>query len=174
MKHIRHTIYLVLLASIIFGCSENATNINAEQMTLQNLSKTPGFTWIYMEIEKYNPNDSIINEIQTAFNAELHSFVVFAKPSCSCPGKHLQTPAFIKTLETAGIPIDKCEIFSMSSANNKHPYDELITVKELPTIVVMKAGQPVFSVSETINNMNATNPNSGITVEQALLLGLAK
>jgi len=174
MNHIYKFFALLAVVLLFSACTENNTNVTAEQMTIQGLAKTPGFTWITLEIAKYTPTDSIITEIKEIYNPELHSFIVFAKPSCSCPGKHLQTPEFLKTLEVAGIPLNKCEIFSVSSTNNKHPYQDKITIKELPTIIVLKANEPIFSVSETINNINATNPNAGITVEEALLLGLEK
>jgi hypothetical protein len=172
MNHIYKLFALLVAVMLVSACTENNTNVTAEFMTIDGLAKTPGYTWIPLELAKYEPKDSIITEIKENYNPESHSFIVFAKPSCSCPGKHLQTPAFLKTLEVAGIPLDKCEIYSVSSTNNKHPYQDRITLTELPTILVKSRGS-FFSVSETINNINATNPNASITVEEALLLGLS-
>ena len=175
MKHIYKLFAMLVAVMLVAACTENNTNVTAEEMTIQELAKTPGFTWIPIRISEYTiDNDSIITGIKANYNPELHSFIIFAKPSCSCEGKHNQTPEFLKTLEVAGIPFDKCEIFSVTGTNNKHPYQDKITLTELPTILVMKANEPVFSVSETINNINATNPKAGITVEGALLLGLEK
>ncbi|MBX3044510.1 MAG: hypothetical protein KIT33_10785 [Candidatus Kapabacteria bacterium] len=165
---------IAIFALAFVACTENNTNVNAEKMALEKMAKTPGFTWIYLEMDKYEPKAEILPEIQRKFNSAEHTFIVFAKPSCSCPGKHLQTPAFLKTLETAGIPLDKCELYSLSSINNNHPYESTIKLKDLPTIIVMKAGKPVYSVSDTINTITNANPNSGITVEDALLLGLTE
>lgn len=174
MKYIKLLTLTIAIAVFAISCNDNNTNIVAEQMSLTQLGKTPGFTWIYSEMDKYNPTDSIVDEIKLAYNSGMHRFIVFAKPSCSCPGKHMITPSFIKTLEVANIPLDKCEIFTMSAVGNQHPYIATITLKDLPTILVLKGDEPIFSISDTMNSAVEGNPNFGITVEGALLLGLKK
>ncbi len=158
----------------IMSCSDNNTNITAEKMTIVQLSETPGFTWIPLEMEKYVPNDTVIQKISTTFDPATHRFIIFAKPSCSCPGKQLQTPYFFKTLNAANIPLDKCEIFTMSSLTNKHPYSEIITLDDLPTVVVLKGDVPVYTITDAICNVSKIKQNAGVSVESALLNGLEK
>jgi hypothetical protein len=164
----------LVLFTLISACSDNPTNVTAEKMSLPQLVITPGYTWFNYELDNYQPDSFIINEIKATYNSSEHSFIIFAKPSCSCPGKHKQSPEFVKTLKQANIPIEKCEFYSMTSINNFHPLQESIVIKELPTIVVLKNGVPVFSVSDTLNNINNANPNNAIKVEQSLLFGLQK
>jgi len=156
------------------ACSDNATSVNAEKMTLQEFVKMPGFTWFNYEFNNYQPDDFIVKEIQKKYNSSEHSFVIFAKPSCSCPGKHIQTSEFYKTLEKAQIPFDKCELFSVTSINNEHPYKSTISLHELPTIIILKNGNPIFSVSDTLNITNSTNKNNDMKIEESLLIGLQK
>ena len=178
MTHIQKNIITAVLAVhfpvVFISCSDENTNINAEKMTFEELEKTPGYTWFSFEIDKYEPENNVVLDIKEKFDPSKHRFILFVKPSCSCPGKHLQSPGFVKTLENAGISIDKCEIFSMSSATNLHPYMDIIKINELPAIIVMKGDMPVYSVSDTVNKSLVYNPNASLKVEQALLLGLEK
>lgn len=164
----------ILLIFSLFACSDNSTNVTAEKMSLNQLAVTPGYTWFNYELVAYQPNIAVVDEVKNQFNSSEHSFLVFAKPSCSCPGKHKQTPEFFKTLNLASIPVEKCEIYSMSSISTNHPFKDQITIKELPTILILKNGVPVYSISDTVNAMNEINPSTALNVEQALLEGLKK
>jgi hypothetical protein len=174
VNHIKLFTLAFLITLLAISCSDNNTNVTAEKMSMNQLSETPGFSWVYVEMERYTPNDSVIQEIMKAYDPAVHSFILFAKPSCSCPGKQLHTPYFFKTLEAANIPVDKCEIFTMSSLTNNQPYSEIITLTDLPTIVVMKGDVPVFTITDEISNVSSTNQNTGLSVESALLSGLEK
>ncbi|MDX9790427.1 MAG: hypothetical protein WC313_08715 [Candidatus Kapaibacterium sp.] len=167
---------LIILAAMIFisACSENSTNITAEKVTVDQLATIPGYTWFNHEIDKYEPLPSVIQEIKETYNPSLHKFVVFMKPSCSCPGKHLQSPGFMKVLQESDIDLNLVEFFTMSNLTNNHPYSEMIILKELPTIIVLKATEPVYSVSDTLNSVNSPNSTPNLTIENALLNALRK
>jgi thioredoxin-related protein len=172
MNNLLKIIFAVFLTLILISCSENSTNVSAEKMTVPELAITPGYTWFSYEYDNYKPDETVITDVKSKYSESEHTFLIFAKPSCSCPGKHKQTPEFFKSLAEANISESKCEIYSLSSINTNHPYKDIITINELPTIIVLKNGVPVFSITDTINNMNITNPSNALTVEKSLLLGL--
>ncbi|GAB1370487.1 hypothetical protein MASR1M45_05480 [Candidatus Kapaibacterium sp.] len=174
MQRVIKYTFLLVVSVIIASCSDTGNNVTAEKMTIQQLAVTPGYTWFNFEFNQYTPDSFAITEIKKEYNADAHSFVIFAKPSCSCPGKHKQTPEFVKTLDLSQIPMDKCQIYSMASVSNNHPFKGAIEIKELPTIVVLKNGVPVFSVTDTLNSLNDNNPNNPMTIEQTLIMGLMK
>ena len=63
MKTLLQILFLGFVAFII-SCESNPVASEAELMDLAELSKTPGFQWFDLEIDKYQPDTVFINQIK--------------------------------------------------------------------------------------------------------------
>ncbi|HRP02566.1 MAG TPA: hypothetical protein PLE30_07965 [Candidatus Kapabacteria bacterium] len=148
MKKISAFILLCFIYLLI-SCESNPVNSNAELMDIAVLSKTPGYQWFDLEIEKYQPDANVITQLQSAFTNPNDSIIIFVKPSCSCPGTQQYFPALIKTLREANIPLANYKVYSMNSKTANHPYENIFKVNELPTFFLKNGNNAVYSISDT-------------------------
>ena len=171
MKILLQIIFLGFVYLLI-SCESNPVSSEAELMDLAVLSKTPGFQWFDLEIDKYQPDTALVNQIKTTYNPSVYSLVLYVKPSCSCPGTQQQFPAFIKTLREAGISETNYKVYSMNSEAAIHPFDSIFKVNELPTFILLKNNRPIYSIGDTFYIGQRTGKT--YKLEQLLLNGLAK
>lgn len=171
MKTLLQILFLGFV-SFIISCESNPVASEAELMNLTELSKTPGFQWFDLEIDKYNPDTSSINLIKQEFNPAEYNIVMYVKPSCSCPGTQQQFPALIKTLRQAGISELSYKVYSMNSEAALHPYDSIFKVNELPTFILFKDNKPVYSIGDTFYIGQRTGKT--YKLEELLAKGLQK
>lgn len=149
MKKIYFLLSALILVLSINACDDNPVQNEAKIMTIEELVKTPGFSWYYEEKQKYQPEDEVIEKIKQNYDDENHDFYLFVKASCTCPGNHNYFPKFMKTLETAGIDQSDYTVYAMSNEENEHPFVDQITIKDLPAFFVVKQGIPVYSVLDS-------------------------
>ncbi len=167
-------IQLIVVSMVYFliSCESNPVAPQAELMDLNELAKTPGFQWFDLEIDKYQPEQSIIPQLQSKFNSSTDSLIIFVKPSCSCPGTQQYFPALIKTLREANIPLSNYKVYSMNSTNNRHPYENIFKVNQLPTFFLKNGDKAVYSISDTFYLAQANHQN--YKLEELLLKALEK
>lgn len=139
------------LSVLITSCTDDTIDPEAKIITVDQLRQQPGYNWLDIAIDDYTPQDSIINEVKKLYKNENQKFLIFVKPSCNCQGTQKLFPNFIKTLKTAGIPDSNYKILAMSSYKDKHPYQSVITLNSLPTIVLMNSNVPTYSLVDTLN-----------------------
>lgn len=171
MKTLLQILFLGFV-SFIISCESNPVASEAELMDLVELSKTPGFQWFDLEIDKYQPDSNLINQIKQEFKASTFNLVMYVKPSCSCPGTQQQFPALIKTLRESGISEANYKVYSMNSEAALHPYDSIFKVNELPTFILFKDNKPVYSIGDTFYIGQRTGKT--YKLEELLLKGLQK
>jgi len=109
----------------------------AEQLTMQQLTMSPGYSWFMAEMDSYSPRQTVLDDIATSMTANVNRRVcIFVKPACSCRGTQRLFPQVVKALVAAKVDMNRVEIWSMRGSTDKHPYQSLITIGELPAIYV--------------------------------------
>lgn len=135
---------------LLNSCDDNPIAADAELSSIDEIATKPGFTWFYEEMNKYIPDEGVVELIKGSYNQDEHDFYLFVKPSCTCPGNHNLFPKFIKTLESAGITESEYTIYTMTSEDNKHPFEDIMAINELPAFMIFKNGSPVYSLGDTL------------------------
>jgi len=111
----------------------------AEQLTMQQLTMSPGYSWFMAEMDSYSPRQTVLDDIATSMTANVNRRVcIFVKPACSCRGTQRLFPQVVKALVAAKVDMNRVEIWSMRGSTDKHPYQSLITIGELPAIYVIE------------------------------------
>jgi hypothetical protein len=92
------------------------------------------------DVARFNAN---VEQIRAAFDADHHSVMMIVKPTCSCANTKQYMPQVLRTLDAAGIPHEKIEIWVTDSHMGgfdsiKNTHNPEITVA--PTFMVMKDG----------------------------------
>lgn len=91
------------------------------------------------EMDSYLPKQSVLDDISTSMSTNTSRRVcIFVKPSCSCRGTQRLFPQIVKALTAAKVDMNRVEIWSMRGTTDKHPYQSIITIGELPTIYVLE------------------------------------
>jgi len=134
---------LLALASMVVVLSActttEPTEPVAEQLSMQQLTMSPGYSWFMAEMDSYLPKQSVLDDISTSMTANVNRRVcIFVKPSCSCRGTQRLFPQVVKALTAAKVDMSRVEIWSMRGTTDKHPYQSIITIGELPAIYVLE------------------------------------
>lgn len=165
---------LACAALIISSCGDSPVEQVSKKMSMADIMTNPGFSWFDSERQLYNEDTLTVKKIKTDLNVSNYKFVLFVKPSCSCPGTHKTFPGFYKILADAGVNDNQMEIYSMPSIEANQPYDSMFVISELPAFYVFKNNVPVYSIMDTVY----FNQNNGIkypdNMEEALYEALKK
>lgn len=128
----------VLLVATSCTTTEPAEPV-AEQLTMQQLTMSPGYSWFMAEMDSYLPKQTVLDDISASMSTNLNRRVcIFVKPSCSCRGTQRLFPQVVKALTAANVDMRRVEIWSMRGNTDKHPYQSIITIAELPAIYVLE------------------------------------
>jgi len=151
---INKSFLLYAISALVFlaGCSSNTSyNDNAVEMTVTQLEHTPTLEWLSGEINSYQADTNVINQIKTVFNPNIHKLYFFSNFTCGCTNKVLDIAHFIKVLNLSGITDSSYKIFTMSQTSTKQPYSKYMTVNILPSCFIMKDSTVVYSAIDTLN-----------------------
>ncbi len=131
---------LVSMVVVLSACTTTEpTEPVAEQLSMQQLTMSPGYSWFMAEMDSYLPKQSVLDDISTSMTANVNRRVcIFVKPSCSCRGTQRLFPQVVKALTAAKVDMSRVEIWSMRGTTDKHPYQSIITIGELPAIYVLE------------------------------------
>lgn len=131
---------LVSMVVVLSACTTTEpTEPVAEQLSMQQLTMSPGYSWFMAEMDSYLPKQSVLDDISTSMTANVNRRVcIFVKPSCSCRGTQRLFPQVVKALTAAKVDMSRVEIWSMRGNTDKHPYQSIITIGELPAIYVLE------------------------------------
>jgi hypothetical protein len=136
MKIIR---FLPLIAAVVIGCSETPTEYVAEEFTVSQISRQPGYAWFLQEKDSYQPDPQLITQIQAKLGT-LDSCYLFVNPSCSCNGTQKHFPHFVRCMELAGFNEGNITIISMRTASTKHAHMARFHVQQLPSFFLVLRG----------------------------------
>jgi len=131
---------LASMVVVLSACTTTEpTEPVAEQLSMQQLTMSPGYSWFMAEMDSYLPKQSVLDDISTSMTANVNRRVcIFVKPSCSCRGTQRLFPQVVKALTAAKVDMSRVEIWSMRGTTDKHPYQSIITIGELPAIYVLE------------------------------------
>jgi len=131
---------LASMVVVLSACTTTEpTEPVAEQLSMQQLTMSPGYSWFMAEMDSYLPKQSVLDDISTSMTANVNRRVcIFVKPSCSCRGTQRLFPQVVKELTAAKVDMSRVEIWSMRGTTDKHPYQSIITIGELPAIYVLE------------------------------------
>ncbi len=161
--------YSLLIIIALFAACQTIEN-EAERITINDLNsnKVNGFEWFKIEYDDYTIHQDFLQNIKNKYDPNIYKFIIFASPSCSCGKEYRKFPQFVKILDSSKVAESNYEIYSVGDIDFSQPYEEVFTLKALPTFIIMKEGIPVYSVNDTILKYTS------MSLEKALEEGLQK
>ena len=170
MKKNISVLFLIFITMLMVACEETtAPEHKAVQMTKSELSETIGYTWFNGYWNYYQTNDSLTQIIDTTINRNIHKFVLFIEPECSCK-ELVKEPAYIvKVLDNSNINEDNYELWGMGSVDAEHPYENILNIKKLPFIGLMRNDDFVYSILDSFIKFKAYR---NVSLEQVILESL--
>lgn len=145
----KNIILAVVLSIFIFTSCDDPASPPASLITIEQLKQDPGYQWFNDAYYKYQANDSLVQLIEEKFKSTKDSFVVYVKPSCSCSGTLNEFPALIKIFDAAGVNSTQYKLFSMTSDNAQHPYQDIFKINMTPALLTIRNGSTHYSVLDT-------------------------
>jgi len=169
----KYIIFFALIITLLLGsCETNTTEPNAIQMTVEQLTETPGYTWMNELLATYQPDSTVEKNISTLLDTNRDKFIIFARAACSCPTEKKEFAQLIKILRDLNFPTKLYEIYAMSSKTNPNPYSNIITLKEIPAVIYMRNGVPYYSIIDTLYNNVAKGLKYPVRLEDVLFEAL--
>jgi hypothetical protein len=168
---------IILIFASFIACDETDTNTKAKAITYEEILADINYSWFADAYNNYTPNDSISDLIKENYNEGDDSFLIFASLACGCGGE-IEFAKYLKVLKEAGI--ESTLIYGMAEPDYTHPYQDKITLTQLPSFFKLTNGMFVYSIVDSLNNFkDINNPEAEITdssavIEQAILDALTK
>ena len=165
------TALLCLLAVVMAGCEDTtptATTVNLGRATLAefrantvyNAWYTTGYDAFPAAADKAG-FDANVARIKAVIDSSQYTVAMAVKPSCGCQDTQREMPRVMKTLDAAGFPQDKVEIYitdaglrGIDDAKTKY------AITDAPTFIVLKNGVELGRIIEA--------PAQGKTIDQEL------
>jgi len=117
-------------------------------ITFDDLSNEPTFTWLKAGADRYEPDAKAINTLQEKLPA--YTFVVFM--GTWCDDSHNIIPKLYKVLKVTEYPIQQ-GITMYGTDREKHTQggeDKKYNITLVPTIIVLKKGEEVGRITESV------------------------
>ena len=160
-------ILVVLGIVTLGGCSTpEEPELTAQRLMIDDLTKTPGFTWFVAEMNRFEPRPELLPPITAAFQTASEKKVcIFVKASCSCRGTQRLFPQIVKTLLDANVPEDRIEVWSMRTEQDRHPYEAMFKISALPSIYVIDNG----IVRDSVQDYDYNESNADSLIARAVV-----
>lgn len=151
---------------VLAGCTTTSEPESvAQQLTMDELTRTPGFTWFVAEMSRFAPNAQLLPQIESAFTrTPTKKVCIFVKPTCSCRGTQRLFPQVVKTLIEAKVPTSSIEIWSMRSESDRHQYESTLKISSLPAIFVIQDG----TVRDSVRDFDFNDSNADSLIARAV------
>ncbi|MFH1049593.1 MAG: hypothetical protein V1779_01540 [bacterium] len=163
MTNARILLFAVILNIALTSCQDPVTPPqNAVKLTVAELKNTVGYEWFNAYWTLYKPDTIITQEITAAFDTNVHKFVIFIEPSCSCRELVREPADLAKVLEIAMVNQEFYDIYSMGGVTSKHPFEDKLTITKLPQVHLLKSGEFVYSILDTFNYYSARDKSTKI------------
>lgn len=176
MKNILSFFVAAISLSFLFISCEDTTSVKDEAslLNLNTIQNEVGYSWFYMEAEKYDPDPDIIAQIKAIFDPQIHSFLTFSEPSCSCGSKNAALSHFIKVLLQADVPESNITMYSLQNPETEHPYSDVLEFNTLPQFYVLKDTTIIMDVQKEKSDFAVQHPDDTITFEELILEALQR
>lgn len=155
-----------VLAVVAVSCTTTTEpSTEAQRLSMDDLTKTPGFTWFVAELDRFTPNQTFVQGVQTSMQlAPSRKVCVFVRPTCSCRGTQRMFPQIMKTLISAGVDANRIEVWSMRNLTDTHPYSGIFSITQLPVVYVLQND----SVRATISDYDYNDANADSLIAVAV------
>jgi len=174
MKNIFAVLFAAVLLLSLQSCPESTVEVinDAIKISETELMDIPAYDW-YSSTKKYYETDPIfINEIEAKFDSDSFRFLVFLSPCSICSAKQFEAARFVRALNDAGIDEEFYEIYSVPAfPESEHPYMDVLEIKRMPGLYVLKNDVPVYSILDTLTEVSS---KSTFTIERLLSEALDK
>lgn len=169
---LRQYLLIVIVFAFLSSCTDT-TPPNVESISKEKLMNTsvPGFQWFEAVYHEYTPDTLTIESIKSIFNPINDKFVLFGKPGCSCDDEAAESLAkLVKVLDEAGIMEDNYELYTISSVDSKHKYEDVYDVNIIPSYFLLKNEIAIYSLYDTVS-VDIANEKT-INIEEYVLKAL--
>ena len=154
--NMKYLLTILAAAFVLTSCETVSPSGEAQRLTMDELTSSPGYAWFPAEMNVYTPSSAMVQAINNDYKAGQHKILVFVKPSCSCRGTQRLFPQIMKTITESTINLDDVEIWSMRTEGDGHPYEPENEISELPMVNVLFEDQIINSVNDgNYNEFNA-------------------
>jgi len=158
MKLARYLVVAVMINILMLSCQDpEVPEQDAVKMTKEELKNTIGYEWFNGHWNLYQPDSTVTEQMNLAFDSTQHKFVLFIEPSCKCRELVKESAHMVKSLDVAGISPSFYEIYSMGGIKSKHPYADKLTIKSLPQLHFLHSGNFAYSILDTFNYYEQRN-----------------
>ncbi len=167
-------LFAALLAVSFTSCVDN-TPAGAERIAKQDLidGKVTGFQWFADAYEEYDEKVANFEELKTSINGE-HSFILIGKPACSCDNYDAESLAAItKILDSLKVE-ERYELLIASSYKAAHPFEDKLTINDLPAYFILKNDEAVYSIYDSLLKYSSLPDSLQKDLEDYILEGLKK
>jgi hypothetical protein len=171
-KLIVHFFTILFIAVSFVSCGGEDEINEAKLISIDQVRNSPEYFWFDTDYNSYNIDNSIINDIKQVFDSSHHKIIILPTPSCLCGSKYTYFPKLIKIFDSAGIRPSNYELYAVSEVTFDYPFSNIYKVDELPTAIILKDGNFVYSIYDSLKKSELSNPN--ITMEEIVLNGLSK
>ncbi len=173
----KNTLYITIIvftfALLLTSCEDSGSaSDEATILHISTIQNQVGYTWFFEEANTYEPIPDVITQIKEIFNPDLHIFLIFSQPSCSCESKQLAFPHFMKVLIDAEIPESNYTIYSLQTEMTKHPHEDIINITDLPEFYILKENIVIMDVQKAMSEFISLHPDDSITYEELILEAL--
>ena len=170
----KKTILAIALFTIFFtiSCDDNSVQPNAEVMSIEQLQNLTGYAWIGTTMATYKPDSTILEEIKPLLDSNSQFFTIFTKSCGPCASSSQQFAEIIRILQICNFPESHYQIMVMNSVSNTHPYQEMIHIKTLPTVMLLKYNSPIYSLTDTLTKSIDLQLQYPVKSEELLLEAL--
>lgn len=177
MKAIKLILLSAVVALFVVSCdSPTVPEFKTQEVTLDELSETPGFIWFRPSYNIYDSEPSIIKQIKETVKPE-DTFYFFAMPTCDCKFNQYFFPYAVKVLTDAGIPANQYKLIALKDKDANHPYSDFIKLNDLPDIFLVRNNKVVYSIGDTVKlrgNDSAYIKQGLHRIEQVILEAISK
>jgi hypothetical protein len=170
LKSLIFSALAIVSFSLLQSCTEEVAAPEGQQatlMTIDQIKTTKGYTWYQSGYDNYNVNKNFMDQVKAKLMNTDKNFVVFVNPSCACVGTQEQFPSAVKILQNAGINEPTFKVYTMKYPEMKNPYTNILQVKYLPALFIIKDNVALKSVFDSLHVYKNINPD--ITLEEAFL-----
>lgn len=176
MKNILSFFIAAISFSFLVISCDGTTSVKDEAslLNLNTIQNEVGYSWFYMEAERYEPDPDIIAQIKAVFDPQMHSFLTFSEPSCSCGSRNATFSHFIKVLLEADVPESNITMYSLQNPETEHPYSDVVDFNALPQFYVLKDTTIIMDVQKEKSDFAVQNPDDTITYEELILEALTR
>lgn len=166
---------IISILLLLNACEDsNSANDEATILHRSTIQNQVGYTWFYVEVDKYEPNPEVIEQIKATFDPEIYSFLVFTQPACSCESKQLAFPQFMKVLFDSDIPDSNYIMYAMQSEKTEQPHEDIITISNLPEFYVLKDSLVIMNIRQAMSDFVTTHPDDSTSYEELILEAISQ